>query len=303
MVRLGPGDGREHAAERPRAGTDPHGAGIGHAWSTWRCTIRRRRRSSCTRCGSRSTQRRGSCSRTGTRELASRRRPGRLVDPTVAAVRSCSGPKASGTPHHGWPAAPLRGPVPRDRTGGSSSSPSEKASWAFSMRPAICRPWWPHPKGCGRRLARRVVLAPGRRAQFDPLWISAGDPGARYSEYADLWAAEASARRDGSSPLGWCSWYQYFSRVTPEDIRQNLELARRHGVALVQIDDGYQRAIGDWLLPRDGWSGANVGQLGEIERLAEEIQACRRRARDLDRPVRGHPRQRTGAVAPRLVRP
>ena len=121
-----------------------------------------------------------------------------------------------------------------------------------------------------------VVLSPGATRLLDPLWISAGDPGARYSEYADLWAAEASARRDGASPLGWCSWYQYFWRVTPAHIRQNLELAGRHGVALVQIDDGYQRAIGDWLLPRDAWSDADAGPLGEIERLAREIGAAGR---------------------------
>jgi alpha-galactosidase len=124
-----------------------------------------------------------------------------------------------------------------------------------------------------------VVLEPGAMRPLDPLWMSAGDPGARYSEYADLWAVEASARRDGASPLGWCSWYQYYWRVTPEHIRQNLELARQHGVALVQIDDGYQRAIGDWLSRRDTWSDADADAdagrgLGEIERLAQEIDAA-----------------------------
>ncbi len=119
-----------------------------------------------------------------------------------------------------------------------------------------------------------VVLAPGATRQLDPLWISAGDPGACYSEYAEHWAIQASARRDGASPLGWCSWYQYFSRVTPDHIRRNLELACQHGVALVQIDDGYQRAIGDWLLPRDSWVAADGGEISEIERLAEEIQAA-----------------------------
>ncbi len=158
--------------------------------------------------------------------------------------------------------------------GGSSSSPSEGVvGFLHAARHLSTVVATPQGVWAGAWLDG-VVLAPGSTRPLDPLWISAGDPGARYSEYADLWAAEASARRDGSSPLGWCSWYQYFSRVTPEDIRQNLELARRHGVALVQIDDGYQRAIGDWLLPRDAWSGANVGQLGEIERLAEEIQAA-----------------------------
>lgn len=50
-------------------------------------------------------------------------------------------------------------------------------------------------------------------------------------------------------PPGWCSWYCYFGQVTQADIVENLEAAERLSLPLevVQIDDGYEAGIGDWL--------------------------------------------------------
>jgi len=51
-------------------------------------------------------------------------------------------------------------------------------------------------------------------------------------------------------PAGWCSWYELFDKVREEDILANLEVLR-HTVdpadaPWVQMDDGFQRAAGDW---------------------------------------------------------
>ena len=50
--------------------------------------------------------------------------------------------------------------------------------------------------------------------------------------------------------VGWTSWYNYYTRVTEEDILKNLEAFRRRNLSLdcFQIDDGYQNAVGDWLV-------------------------------------------------------
>jgi alpha-galactosidase len=98
-----------------------------------------------------------------------------------------------------------------------------------------------------------VTLAPGEERALDPLWLASGDPGALYSAFAGLWGAEMGARAAGPAPLGWCSWYQYFSNLPPSAILSNLDLAVDHGVQLIQIDDGYQAGIGDWLDGREGW--------------------------------------------------
>lgn len=51
-------------------------------------------------------------------------------------------------------------------------------------------------------------------------------------------------------PSGWCSWYELKDGVTEANLLDNLAAARaRIGPAnlrVVQLDDGYQRAAGDW---------------------------------------------------------
>ncbi len=98
-----------------------------------------------------------------------------------------------------------------------------------------------------------VPLEPGEERRLDPIWLADGDAGIRYSDFASLWGTTAGARISAPAPLGWCSWYQYFAHVTPADIRANLEAVAGRGFELVQIDDGYQAAIGDWLTPAPGW--------------------------------------------------
>jgi alpha-galactosidase len=51
------------------------------------------------------------------------------------------------------------------------------------------------------------------------------------------------------APTIWCSWYQYCTKVTEQDILENLDAIDdlRLPVDVVQLDDGYQAEIGDWL--------------------------------------------------------
>jgi hypothetical protein len=63
-------------------------------------------------------------------------------------------------------------------------------------------------------------------------------------------AAERAPQLSGPSPAGWCSWYEMYTEVSEEKVLANLEVLRREfGPSLlrfVQIDDGFQRAAGDW---------------------------------------------------------
>lgn len=54
-------------------------------------------------------------------------------------------------------------------------------------------------------------------------------------------------------PDGWCSWYCYGPEVTQNDIMKNMAVARKKYPSLkyIQIDDGYQPHMGDWLLQTD----------------------------------------------------
>ena len=77
------------------------------------------------------------------------------------------------------------------------------------------------------------------------------DTGDDASLLLESWAARvgASANARVASPflVGWCSWYEYFEHVTERVVRDNLALADTWPFDVFQLDDGYQREIGDWL--------------------------------------------------------
>jgi alpha-galactosidase len=80
--------------------------------------------------------------------------------------------------------------------------------------------------------------------------------------------AASLAARLVANPLaelrpGWCSWYTYWNSVTAEDILANLAVIVSEDlpIEVVQIDDGYQANIGDWLQDRPGF-----GDVGEVAR-------------------------------------
>jgi alpha-galactosidase len=112
-----------------------------------------------------------------------------------------------------------------------------------------------------RALFDGVPLAPGAERRLEPIWLAEGDAGVRYSDFASLWGITGEARITAPAPLGWCSWYQYFADVTPEDVRRNLAIAAARGFELVQIDDGYQSAIGDWQTMAEAWADTDLAGL------------------------------------------
>jgi alpha-galactosidase len=95
------------------------------------------------------------------------------------------------------------------------------------------------------------ALGPGEALRLEPVRIALGtDASALLEDYALDYGRRAGARVARPFVAGWCSWYFAFRRVSETDVLRNVEaLAKaRHDipVEVVQIDDGYQRAIGDW---------------------------------------------------------
>jgi alpha-galactosidase len=58
-------------------------------------------------------------------------------------------------------------------------------------------------------------------------------------------------------PSGWCSWYCFGPRVTAQQVLDNLDAIATHapGLKYIQIDDGYQPAMGDWLETGSAFGG------------------------------------------------
>lgn len=67
-------------------------------------------------------------------------------------------------------------------------------------------------------------------------------------------------------PAGWCSWYCFGPRVTAQQVLDNLDFIAKHspGLKYIQIDDGYQPAMGDWLETGPAFGGNVQGVLQQI---------------------------------------
>ena len=110
-------------------------------------------------------------------------------------------------------------------------------------------------------LRLEVPLAPGAALAPERVRVALGDDAVRLLErHAEEHGRAAGARTAAPFQAGWCSWYHFFHDVTEEALLRNLDALARHRaeipIDLVQLDDGYQRAIGDWLetnekFPRD----------------------------------------------------
>jgi len=114
------------------------------------------------------------------------------------------------------------------------------ARTSFSMRARSCAEGLPLPPGESRSSGTFLVLRePGRN---------------RLATWAARLGTALGARTTAPAPVGWCSWYDYYTRVTEADVDANLAalapLREALGVTLFQVDDGYQADLGDWLLPR-----------------------------------------------------
>jgi alpha-galactosidase len=108
------------------------------------------------------------------------------------------------------------------------------------------------------------VVAEGDQISLEPHLVIVGDPGAAYDRYAQRSAAASGARTHQPARPAWCSWYQYFGRITPQIVRDNLRLAAAHGIDVVQIDDGWQAEIGVWTATNTEW-------MEPLDRIAQDI--------------------------------
>jgi alpha-galactosidase len=74
-------------------------------------------------------------------------------------------------------------------------------------------------------------------------------------------------KSDQLAPSGWCSWYYYYTKISEKVILDNLREIREKKIPVefFQIDDGYQKEIGEWLTP-------NAKFPAGMQFLAEEIK-------------------------------
>lgn len=114
-------------------------------------------------------------------------------------------------------------------------------------------------------------LKPGARFTGENLWVREDTDTERlFGAYAERWAADSGARPVRTAPCGWSTWYYYYDKVTLADVLENADWLRAHrhegfdSVAYIQLDDGFQSALGDWLVPNEKFPGG-------LPRFVEEM--------------------------------
>ena len=94
-----------------------------------------------------------------------------------------------------------------------------------------------------------ATLRPGERRELHGVLLlqEEGSPTEILGRWATGVGRSERARVARPFQVGWCSWYEFFDRVTEDDVRRNLALAGDWPFDVFQLDDGFQAAIGDWL--------------------------------------------------------
>jgi alpha-galactosidase len=118
-----------------------------------------------------------------------------------------------------------------------------------------------------------LTLAPGERWALEEFTFTSGaNREALLADVADRIDHHHPPLKRAAPPTGWCSWYAYGAKVTAADVLANLDVIAKDVPSLkyVQVDDGYQPAMGDWLDTGPAFGGDVRGVLTEIRKRGFE---------------------------------
>ena len=98
--------------------------------------------------------------------------------------------------------------------------------------------------------AEGLALAPGESWEMEELtFLSGPDREVMLAEVAKGLNRNHPPLKFPAPPSGWCSWYCFGPSVTAPQVLENLDFIAKNvpGLKYIQIDDGYQPFMGDWL--------------------------------------------------------
>jgi len=110
-------------------------------------------------------------------------------------------------------------------------------------------------------------LQPGETWQLETFMFKTGkDREQLFEDLSRELIANHPPLRFPKPPTGWCSWYCFGPRVTAQQVLDNLDFIAKNtpGLRYIQIDDGYQPAMGDWLETGAAFGGNVQGVLKQI---------------------------------------
>jgi alpha-galactosidase len=114
-----------------------------------------------------------------------------------------------------------------------------------------------------------LELAPGAVWELEEVVLLTGEErDSLLGRVAERLNANHPPLKTAVPPSGWCSWYCFGPNVTAKQVLDNLDVIAREIPTLkyIQIDDGYQPAMGDWLE-----TGKAFG--GNVQDVVRQIRA------------------------------
>lgn len=142
-------------------------------------------------------------------------------------------------------------------------------------------------------ISGRVELTDGglaaTSATSDRWFVAYGAEDEVFGAYARL-LGEVVGSRDLPAQRVWCSWYSFYADITEPALHKVIDDLAGLAFDVVQVDDGWQRHVGDWE-PNDGFPSG-------MPALAERIRGAGLRpglwlapflAHERSRLFRGHP--------------
>ena len=121
--------------------------------------------------------------------------------------------------------------------------------------------------------AEGLELRPGETWALEEFAFWSGrDRPALLAQLGEAIARNHPPRRTAAPPTGWCSWYCFGPKVTAQQVLDNLDAIATSAPALkyIQIDDGYQPAMGDWLETGAAFGGDVQGVLKAVRKRGFE---------------------------------
>jgi len=138
-----------------------------------------------------------------------------------------------------------------------------------------------------------LTLRPGEAWELEELMFDAGGRESLLAALGERIARHHRPLRFEPVPTGWCSWYCYGAKITAGQVLDNLDVISRRlpGLKYVQIDDGYQAAMGDWLETGGAFGGDIIAVLKQIRAggLEPAIWVAPFIAEESSRVFREHP--------------
>ncbi len=121
-----------------------------------------------------------------------------------------------------------------------------------------------------RILLDGVALAPGAERECEPIILDEDESSSALTErWAHAIGDRMRARVGAPYQRGWCSWYHYFHDITEDALRANIRalaaMRERIPIEVIQLDDGFQSALGDW-------DTTNAKFPSGLKRIADEIR-------------------------------